>query len=313
MKLIRWPNLIIVVLTQYLMRWGILEPILEVNRLDLQLDSFHFFLLVLSTVCITAGGYVINDYFDTHTDLLNKPREVLVGTKVHRRFAIIFHVVLNIIGVGLGFYLSWHVGIPYLGLIFPLVSGVLWFYSTTYKRQFLVGNLVVAVLTALVPLMVVVFEIPMLNEEYKDLLLQHNTNFMYLFHWVMGFAFFAFIMNLMLELIKDIEDYEGDRMYGRKSLPVVLGVKTSKNIVNLLVLITLAGLNYVYFRYLEDIVTLIYFSLFLYLPFIFLIVKNIKATDRLYFAFIGNVLKVIMLFGVLYALMARYIIQTQVI
>ncbi len=313
LKLIRYPNLIIVVLTQYLMRWGIIEPMLEVNQFDLQLDSFHFFLLVLSTVCITAAGYVINDYFDTHTDLLNRPREVVVGTKIHRRFAMIFHVVLNVIGVGLGFYLSFHIGIPYLGLIFLLVSGVLWFYSTTYKRQFLMGNLIVAVLTALVPLMVVVFEIPLLNVEYKEVLLKHEMNFMYLFHWVLGFAFFAFMMNLMREIIKDIEDYEGDRVYGRKSLPVVLGVKASKNIVNTLILITIAGLNYMYFSHLEDTLTLIYFSLFLYIPFIFLIAKNVKATGRVDFEYIGNVLKVIMLFGVLYALVARHIIQTQVI
>ncbi|MGM0531547.1 MAG: geranylgeranylglycerol-phosphate geranylgeranyltransferase [Bacteroidota bacterium] len=313
LKLIRYPNLIIVVLTQYLMRWGIIEPMLEVNRFNLQLDSFHFFLLVLSTVCITAAGYVINDYFDTHTDLLNRPREVLVGTKIHRRFAMIFHLVLNIVGIGVGLYLSFHIGIPYLGLLFLLVAGVLWFYSTTYKRQFLVGNIIVAVLTALVPLMVVVFEIPLLNEEYKDLLLQQNMNFMYLFHWVLVFAFFAFMMNLMREIVKDIEDYEGDRVYGRKSLPVVLGLRASKNIVNLLILITLTGLNYVYFSYLQDTITLIYFSLFLYLPFIFLIVKNVKSTDRADFKLVGNVLKVIMLFGVLYALVARYIIQTRVI
>lgn len=313
LKLIRYPNLIIVVLTQYLMRWGILEPMLEVNQFDLQMDSFHFFLLVLSTVCITAAGYVINDYFDTHTDLLNRPREVIVGTKIHRRFAMIFHLALNIVGVGLGFYLSFYIGIPYLGLLFLLVAGVLWFYSTTYKRQFLVGNLIVAILTALVPLMVVVFEIPLLNAEYKDILLQNNMNFMYLFYWVLVFAFFAFMMNLMREIIKDIEDYEGDRVYGRKSLPVILGVRTSKNIVNLLILITLAGLNYVFFSFLEDTITLIYFSLFLYLPFVFLIVKNVKATERVDFEFIGNVLKVIMLFGILYALVARYIIQTQVI
>jgi len=313
LKLIRYPNLIIVVLTQYLMRWGILEPMLEVNQFDLQLDSFHFFLLVLSTVCITAAGYVINDYFDTHTDLLNRPREVIVGTKIHRRFAMIFHIVLNVIGVGLGFYLSFHIGIPYLGLIFLLVSGVLWFYSTTYKRQFLVGNLIVAFLTALVPLMVVVFEIPLLNEEYKEVLLKHNMNFMYLFYWVLVFAFFAFMMNLMREIIKDVEDYEGDRVYGRKSLPVMLGVKASKNIVNTLILVTLVGLNFVYFSYLEDTLTLIYFSLFLYIPFIFLIAKNVKAADRADFEYIGNVLKVIMLFGVLYALVARHIIQTQVI
>jgi 4-hydroxybenzoate polyprenyltransferase len=295
------------------MRWGIIEPMLEVNQFDLQLDSFHFFLLVLSTVCITAAGYVINDYFDTHTDWLNRPKEVIVGAKIHRRFAMIFHILLTVVGVGLGFYVSFHIGIPYLGLLFLMVSGVLWFYSTTYKRQFLVGNLLVALLTAVVPLMVVVYEVPMLNAEYREVLIKNNMNFMYIFYWVLAFSFFAFITNLMREIVKDIEDFEGDRVYGRNSLPVVLGVKMSKNIVNVLAVITLIGLNYVYFSYLEDTVTLIYFSLFLYLPFIFLIAKNVKATKRAEFGFVGNLLKLIMLFGVLYALVARYIIQTQVV
>ena len=295
------------------MRWGIVEPMLEVNQFDLQLDAFHFFLLVLSTVSITGAGYVINDYFDTHTDLLNRPGEVLVGTQIHRRFAMIFHLLLSFIGIGLGFYLSFYIGIPYLGLLFLLVSGVLWFYSTTYKRQFLLGNLIVALLTALVPLMVIIFEVPLLNEAYQETLLKNDLNFIYIFYWILAFSAFAFITNLMREIIKDIEDYEGDRVYGRNSLPVILGVKASKYIVNFLIIITLAGLNYLYFKYLQDTVTLIYFSLFLYLPFIFLVTKNMKARSREDFRYVGNFLKVVMLLGVLYALVARYIIQTHVI
>jgi 4-hydroxybenzoate polyprenyltransferase len=311
-KLIRYPNLIIIVLTQYLMRWGIIEPMLEVNQFDLQLDSFHFFLLVLSTVCITAAGYVINDYFDTHTDLLNKPRQVLVGTRIHRRFAMIFHVVLNVIGVGLGFYISFYVGMPFLGFVFLLVSGLLWFYSTTYKRQFIVGNLLVSVLTALVPLMVALFEVPMLNEAYREVLLKHQTNFLYILYWVLAFSFFAFLTNLMREIVKDMEDFEGDRAYGRNSLPVVLGMKTSKIVVNVLIGITLIGLGYAYFGHLGDAITLVYFLLFLFVPFIFLIVKIIKADKKEDFRLISNILKVIMLVGVLYALVARHIIQTQI-
>jgi len=313
LKLIRYPNLLLVVLTQYLMRWGIVEPMLEVNQFDLQLDAFHFFLLVLSTVSITGAGYVINDYFDTHTDLLNRPGEVLIGTQIHRRFAMIFHLLLSFIGVGLGFYLSFYIGIPYLGLLFLLVSGILWFYSTTYKRQFFLGNLIVALLTALVPLMVIIFEVPLLNEAYQETLLKNDLNFIYIFYWILAFSAFAFITNLMREIIKDIEDYEGDRVYGRNSLPVILGVKASKYIVHSLIIITLAGLNYLYFKYLQDTVTLLYFSLFLYLPFIFLVLKNMKARSREDFRYVGNFLKVIMLFGVLYALVARYIIQTHVI
>ncbi len=313
LRLIRYPNLIIIVLTQYLMRWGIIEPMLGLNQFDLQMGPLHFFLLVLSTVTITAAGYVINDYFDTHTDLLNKPRQVLVGMRIHRRFAMIFHIILNVVGVGLGFYISFHVGIPYLGFVFLLVAGLLWFYSTTYKRQFLVGNLLVALLTAVVPLMVPVFEIPLLNEAYRDVLLEHQINFMFILNWVLAFSFFAFLTNLMREIIKDMEDYEGDRVYGRNSLPVILGMPTSKGVVAGLIIITLVGLVYAYFQYLGDAITLIYFSLFLWLPLLFLIYKNIKADKKEDFHLISQITKVVMLVGVLYALVARYIIQTQLV
>jgi len=313
LKLIRYPNLIIIVMTQYLMRWGIIEPMLELNQFKLQMDAFHFFLLVLSTVAITAAGYVINDYFDTHTDLLNKPRQVIVGTSIHRRFAIIFHSLLNVIGVGLGFYISFHIGIPYLGFVFVLVAGLLWFYSTTYKRQFLVGNLLVALLTAVVPLMVPIFEIPLLNETYRQVLIENQMSFMYILYWVLAFSFFAFMTNLIREIIKDMEDFEGDRLYGRNSLPVVLGMPSSKVVVHVLTMATLAGLIFAWFEFLGDAITLVYFSLFLWLPLLFLIFKTIKADKKEDFRLISHILKVVMLLGVLYALVARYIIQTQLV
>ena len=313
LRLIRYPNLLIVILTQYLMRWCVIDPMLEVNGFELQLSSFHFFLLVLSTVLITAAGYVINDYFDTHTDFLNRPKTVLVGTKIPRRTAMIFHSVLNIIAVLLGFYLAYKTGMIVLGFVFLIVTGLLWFYSTTYKRQFLIGNVLVAILTALVPLMVVLFEIPELNEAYSKILIKNNSNFMYIFYWVLAFSFFAFITNLMREIIKDIEDFEGDSAYGRNSLPVVLGVKASKIIIIILSLFVLGALIYLYFTFLNDPITIIYFSLFLYLPFLFLIGKLIKAKTKKQFKDIGNILKIIMLLGILYSVIVRYVIQNQVL
>jgi 4-hydroxybenzoate polyprenyltransferase len=286
---------------------------LEVNGFELQLSSFHFALLVVATALITAAGYVINDYFDTHTDFLNRPKTVLVGTVISRRSAIIFHSVLNVIAVLIGFYLAYKINMVFLGFVFLIVTGLLWFYSTTYKRQFLVGNILVAFLTALVPLMVVLFEIPLLNETYREILIKNNANFMYIFYWVLAFSFFAFITNLMREIIKDIEDFEGDSAYGRNSLPVVLGVKTSKIITISLAIITIGSINYIYFQYLEDSITIIYFSLFLYLPFLFLIARLIYAKTKKQFRNIGNILKIIMLLGILYSLVVRYIVQNQVI
>ena len=318
LKLIRYPNLIIVILTQYAMRYGIIDPLLKAASenlpgmtFQLQLEPLHFFLLVLSTVSLTAAGYVINDYFDTHTDFLNRPRAVLVGTRIPRRHAMTLHIILNFVGVLLGFYISF--GIPLLGFIFLLVSGMLWFYSTTYKRQFLIGNLLVALLTALVPLMVIVFELPELNKAYGEILLRNQSNLMFIFYWILGFSVFAFLTNLIREVVKDMEDFEGDRAYGRNSIPVILGTNPAKWIVTGLITIELLLLGYVYFSYLEDRFTFIYFFLFLCVPLLFLVVKMIQAKTKENYHLISNVLKFVMLFGILYAFVARLIIQTQVL
>ncbi|MCK4746009.1 MAG: UbiA family prenyltransferase, partial [Bacteroidales bacterium] len=145
LKLIRFQNLFIIAATQYMMRLFIVVPILAVNGFEPQLDHFHFFLLVFSSIAITAAGYVINDYFDMKTDLLNRPSTVIVGRKISRRWAMILHIVLNTTGVFTGVYLSWYVGMPGFGLAYVLAAGLLWFYSTTYKRQFLIGNLIVSI------------------------------------------------------------------------------------------------------------------------------------------------------------------------
>ena len=320
LQLVRYPNLIIVALTQYAIRYGVIDPMLSAASTNLpnadfhlQLGPFHFFLLVLSTICLTAAGYVINDYFDTRTDFFNRPDKVLVGTKIPRRQVMMTHVLLSFVGVVLGFYISFHIGIPLLGFIFVLISGMLYFYSTTYKRQFLIGNILVDIMTGLVPLMVVLFELPELNKAYGEILVNYNTNLMYIFYWVVGFSVFAFLTNLIREIVKDVEDFEGDKVYGRNSIPVVLGVKNSKIIINALVIITLVLLFYVYFRFLGDPITLIYFSLFLFLPFLFLSFKTMKAENKSDYHLIGNGLKIIMLAGIIYAFVARFIIQTQIL
>lgn len=323
LKLIRIQNLFIVALTQYMMRWCIIHPILihltviqdnEVIRLpsfELQFSELNFLLLVLSTVFLTAAGYVINDYFDAKTDLLNDPGKVIVGKLIPRRTAMASHVMFNILGVGIGVYLSLLVEMPFLIIIFITVTGLLWFYSTTYKRQFLIGNLIVALLTSLVPLMVVLFEIPLLNRSYGYLLLQYNTSLSIVFAWVAGFSFFAFITTLTREIIKDIEDFEGDSAYGRRTLPIVLGVSKSKWVVVGLNILTVAALVAVYTLHLRDNATLIYMVLTLLFPYILLTYKIVKANKKSDYRFASNLSKVIMLAGIFYSLVVYFIISVR--
>jgi len=313
LRLVRFPNLLIIAFTQYSMRYLIMEPLLPSSSFDLQFGDLQFALLVFSTMLIAAAGYIINDYFDTQSDLINKPKRVVVGVTIHRRMALILHAVMNIMGVGIGVYLSFYIKLPTLSMVFLIATGLLWFYSTNYKRQFLVGNLAVSLLTGLVPLMVILFEIPLLNREYGELMLRNNASFGYLVAWVSAFSFFAFVTTLIREIIKDAEDFEGDNAYGMKTIPIVLGTRWTK--VSLLVLLigTLGTLVYLLLKYIVfsvdplDYISLIYFTVFLAVPLIGLSVQVILARDKRDYRRASFMIKGIMLAGILYTVVVFYL------
>lgn len=308
LRLIRFHNLIIVAGTLYLVRYSVLAPILKYGKLSLQLDGFLFFLLVLSTVFITSAGYVINDYFDRKTDLVNKPDSVIVGKKINRRYAMAFHIVFNVLGILIGFYISLSIGEPFLSLIFITVSGLLWFYSTTYKKQLLMGNLIVAFLTALIPLIVLFFEYPLLKSEYSNLFTAFGSIIKYMISWVTGYAGFAFLLTLAREIIKDTEDFEGDSAYGNQTIPIVLGTGYTKGIIVTLFVFTLVAIFYIYFTYLTNKFTLYFILVALFIPIIFIIYKIIRAQNKKDYHVSSLLTKIIMINGLLYALLANSII-----
>ncbi|MEN8157015.1 MAG: geranylgeranylglycerol-phosphate geranylgeranyltransferase [Bacteroidota bacterium] len=315
LRLVRLPNLAIIAATQYAMRYLIMEPLLPAEQFELQLGEVQFFLLVLSTVFIAAAGYIINDYFDTRTDLINKPARVVVGVEVGRRVAMILHATLNIFGVAIGIYLGFFIDLPALSIVFLLATGLLWFYSTNYKRQFLVGNLSVAFLTGLVPLMVVLFEIPLLNRIYGQEMLLHHVSFNYIFAWVGGFSFFAFLTTLIRELIKDTEDFEGDAVYGMKTVPIVLGIKWTRVVVVVLIVMTLFMLIYLLQKYIifsvepADYLSLGYFVLLLLIPLLLLAIQMIAARNKKDFHRASRLIKLIMLTGILYSGVVFYLVN----
>lgn len=313
-SLVRFPNLLIIAFTQYAMRYLIMEPLLPSNSFELQFGDIQFALLVFSTMLIAAAGYIINDYFDTQADLINKPARVVVGVAISRKVAMIMHMIFNIAGVGIGVYLAFYVGLPSLSLVFVLSTGLLWFYSTNYKRQFLVGNLAVAFLTGLVPLMVVLFEIPLLNKAYGEVMIRYDANFSYLFAWVSAFSFFAFITTLIREIIKDAEDLEGDNAYGMKTVPIVLGSFWTKFVVVTLVALTLFALVFLLLKYIyfsvdpADYISLVYFSVFLVLPLLLLVFQVMAAASKRTYHRASTLIKLVMLFGILYSAVVFYLV-----
>jgi len=318
LKLIRWPNLLIIILTMILMRYAVIEPVLSkisvtlygiagtTSKMTLQLPFYDFLFLVLATVLIAAGGYVINDYFDIKTDLINRGK-VIVGTKIPRRQAMMWHNIFNMVGVAAGFYVSWKVGFFWMGVLFLLVSGLLYFYSASYKRQFLIGNIIVAVLTAMVPMLVVIFEVPALYQYYA-LNAVKTPDLSLILYWIGGFAIFAFLTTLIREIIKDIEDFEGDVAYGRNTIPVVIGILTTKIMTISLMFITLAMLYLVWYFFLNEIITLLYLTVAVAAPLAFTIFQLIISKSRTQLHSASNLMKIVMLTGILYSLVVKIIL-----
>ena len=194
-KLIRIDNLVVIALTMLATRYCLMQPILNIRHPGMQLQLSHgdFFLLILSTVLIAAAGYIVNDYFDVKTDRINKPEKLYIDNGVKRRVAIVIHTVFNILGFAIAVYVAHKANNIFLcGIQFISITA-LWFYSTHLKRQVLNGNILVSLLSALVSLQILFFEMPLLNSRF----LESIKSFSFLYLSVCSFALFAFLLSLV--------------------------------------------------------------------------------------------------------------------
>jgi 4-hydroxybenzoate polyprenyltransferase len=271
------------------------------------LSDIRFFLLVVSTVLLAASGYVINDYFDIRIDRINRPDLVVVGRLVPRRVALLLHVILTITGVFIGLFLAYISRKENYALLYILVPALLWYYSTTLKKQVLIGNLVISLLTALVPYVVVSMEFATLARVHGDQILESPACSTAWF-WTTGFAFFAFISTMARELIKDMEDVEGDSKAGCSTLPVEMGLGYSRTVVLFLTVVSLVAL-WVIFLMVPQLrssnISLAYFFLFLTVPYLLLGYKMMRAKEKSDFKVASGLSKIIMLAGILFILVAR--------
>ncbi|WP_232526799.1 geranylgeranylglycerol-phosphate geranylgeranyltransferase [Marinilabilia rubra] len=307
LNLVRYKNLIIIVLMQCLLRYGLLIPVLHYYGVSPELSHIKFGLLVLATVLLAASGYVINNYFDVSIDRINRPYNVVVGRQIPRRTALLLHVILTITGVFIGLFLAYITRKENYALMFIVIPGLLWYYSTTLKKQVLVGNLTIALLTALVPFVVVSIEFATLARVHGEAIL-HSEACSTAWFWTTGFAFFAFISTIMRELIKDMEDIEGDKEAGCHTLPVEMGIDYSRTVVIILTIASVTALWIILFmvpRLYDSYLTWGYFFVFLTIPYILLAYKIFKARTRRQFHLASNLSKIIMLMGILFILVAR--------
>jgi 4-hydroxybenzoate polyprenyltransferase len=316
LKLIRIQNLLMVPLTMYLLRYGVVNSALYYGysfalgqEMELQFSFGMFNLLIAINMLLGAAGYVINDYFDRKIDSINRPNEVIIGNTVHRRFAIILHWTLNSIAVVMAGYLSWQFRKPMILVAYIMISGIFWLYSTTYKKQFLIGNIIVALGTAMIPFQLAYFEIQSLIQVYGVDMALKGMSFKVLFYWLAAFALFAFLTNLIREIVKDLEDFEGDASYGCNSIPVVLGTKAAKIIIAGLSLFTIGLLGYFYYTFIINQISKWYLLVTIVIPLLAVVSLTFNANTVKHYHRISILLKIIMLFGVLYSVVTFFLME----
>jgi 4-hydroxybenzoate polyprenyltransferase len=298
-RLIRWPNLVFIFLTQWLFYHLILRPSFPPPGVQFPILLYPslFYLLSLSSVLIAAAGYIINDYFDLNIDRVNKPEKLVVEKIIKRRWTIIWHWILSGAGVLLGFYVSWKVRNPVVGLGNLGCVILLWFYSTTFKRKLLIGNVVISLLTAWVILVLFVCEFRVLGSED----LAGKKVLSRLFKFAIVYGGFAFIISLVREVVKDIEDMDGDARYGCRTMPIVWGVNVAKVFAGTWLIVLTGALIVIQFYVLQSWhwIAACYCFLLLDLPLLWTLRKLYEAQARSDYHLLSSVIKGIMLVGIL--------------
>ncbi|MBP1224594.1 geranylgeranylglycerol-phosphate geranylgeranyltransferase [Flavobacterium sp. 1355] len=292
LKLIRYKNLIMLAFMQLLFRYAFLKQ----QDIPLALADWQYGLLVLSTVLIAAAGYVINNIYDVATDSINKPNDVVIGKGISETAGYNIYIVLNITGVSIGFYLSNIIMRPGFATLFILIASLLYFYATSLKQIMILGNFIVALLLSFSVLIIGVFDL------FPATTVENRAQMASLFSILTDYALFAFMINFIREIIKDIEDVNGDYNQGMNTLPIAIGnSRAAKIALGLAVIPFILTLLYIDKYFVENnlLVVTIYAFAFVLAPLLYFIVKIFTAKSQKDFHHLSTVLKLILLFGIL--------------
>ncbi len=295
LRLIRWPNLLFILLAECLFHFCIYKPLFPLAGQEV---DFRFYLMLLSNVFIAAAGYMINDYFDVNIDQINKPSKVVVGAYISRRWVIFWHLILSVFAIYIStivfpFKTYWHIHLSNL-----LAILLLWFYSTTFKKNFLVGNIIISVLTAW-SIAVVYFSKLTIQE-----IIHPNINDIANFKFAkltLLYSAFAFILTLVREALKDLEDMEGDEKFGCTTLPIKWGLKPTKVYLSVWLIVVIALLLIIQLVVIPFgwWLSAIYCIVFIVTPLVIVFYKLPKSFTNKHFNELSTWVKVAMLFGIL--------------
>lgn len=270
--MLRVPNLLIITLTFLLLRYFVFIPVYSTYSISPGMESLYYQLMITATILIAAAGYISNDYFDVVTDKINKPGKQYIGLQITAVTALSTSIIFSFFAIALGIWLaslmqSW---LPAILLLTALT--VAWWYALKLKKSFIWGNIAVASMSAGTIVMAWVIE-----DQYMQI---SGEPFSIITGIITAISIFAFLLHLLREVVKDIEDMEGDRLINCKSLPIVKGIPVTKTILIILSVITLLFLTIaqIYMVQFSRFISVIWLLICVEIPLVYFL-KSLKAAN----------------------------------
>ena len=301
LRLVRLPNLVMIGVTQVLFYFSLVPFYTgDVIYINSSFSSLHYLLLILSSLLIAAAGNIINDYFDRNIDEINKPEKKIIDKLIKRRWAIVMHIVFSLTAILIGFYIDSQTPVFWLGFSNTICVLLLFAYSISLKKKLLVGNVLISLLTAWVIFVCFLCYYRTLSfEGYEPFEVQAIiSRFMRISFLYAGFAF---VISLIREVVKDMEDMEGDKKYGCKTIPIAWGIPASKVFVAvwLVVLIGMISIVQIYVMQLGWYWSAVYSILLIISPLVWTLRKLFQAQVSNDYHQLSTLIKLVMLAGLL--------------
>lgn len=301
LRLVRWPNLVMIAVTQLLFYITLVLPFLSANEhITSSFTTLHFILLMISSLLITAAGNIINDYFDSNIDEINKPERKIIDKQIKRRWAIVMHILFSLTAILIGFYIDSQTPVFWLGISNTACVFLLFGYSISLKKKLLVGNVLISLLTAWVIIVCVFCYYRSFSCTGCDLAewREHVYRFIRISFLYAGFAF---IISLIREVIKDMEDIEGDARYGCKTIPIAWGIPAAKVFVAVWLVVLIGMISIVQFYVLQFgwIWSAVYSISLIILPLLWALQQLFRAQVPKDYHRLSTVIKLVMFTGLL--------------
>lgn len=270
--MLRVSNLLIIALTFLLLRYFIFIPVYGTYSLIHGMGSLQYLLMITSTMLIAAAGYIGNDYFDIMTDRVNKPGKQYIGIKISAGTALSTSFLLSILALVLGIWLTILIQNWVPAILFSIALTVAWWYALKLKKSLLWGNIAVAGMSAGTIAMAWIVE--------NQISQISGEPFRIISAIITAITIFAFLLSLLREIVKDVEDIEGDRLINCRSLPIVKGIPFTQTLLLIFTTITLLFLiiAQIYLAQFSRIIAVIWLLIFVEIPLLYFI-KSLKTAE----------------------------------